>query len=52
LAPDEWASRIADAIVDDRRVLLPPGKSRLGKALAGAPAFVLDALSAKGFERR
>jgi short-subunit dehydrogenase len=52
MAPDEWARRIADAIEDDRRVLQPPGKSRLGKALAGAPAFVLDALSAKGFERR
>jgi short-subunit dehydrogenase len=52
MAPDEWAGKIADAIEDDRRVLQPPGKSRLGKALAGAPAFVLDAVSAKGFERR
>ena len=52
MSPDEWASRIADAIEGDRRVLQPPGKSRLGKALAGAPAFVLDAVSAKGFQRR
>jgi short-subunit dehydrogenase len=52
MSPEDWASRIADAIEDDRRVLEPPGKSRLGKALAGAPAFVLDALSAKGFQRR
>jgi short-subunit dehydrogenase len=52
MSPDEWASRIADAIESDRRVLKPPGKSRLGKALAGAPAFVLDAVSAKGFRRQ
>jgi uncharacterized protein len=52
MSPDEWASRIADAIESDRRVLQPPGKSRLGKVLAGAPAFVLDAVSARGFERR
>jgi uncharacterized protein len=52
MAPDEWARRIADAIEGDRRVLQPPGKSRLGKALAGAPAFLLDAVSAKGFQRR
>jgi short-subunit dehydrogenase len=52
MSADDWASRIADAIESDRRVLQPPGKSRLGKALAGAPAFVLDAVSAKGFQRR
>jgi len=52
MSPDGWANRIADAIESDRRVLQPPGKSRLGKALAGAPAFVLDAVSAKGFQRR
>jgi hypothetical protein len=52
MSADDWASRIADAIESDRRVLQPPGKSRLGKVLAGAPAFVLDAVSARGFERR
>ena len=52
MSPDEWASRIADAIESDRRVLQPPGKSRLGKLLASAPAFVLDAVSARGFDRR
>jgi uncharacterized protein len=52
MSPTDWASRIADAIEDDRHVLEPPGKSRLGKALAGAPAFVLDAVSAKGFRRQ
>jgi hypothetical protein len=52
MSPDDWASRIADAIESDKRVLQPPGKGRLGKAVAGAPAFVLDAVSARGFERR
>jgi short-subunit dehydrogenase len=52
MEPDEWAARIADAIEADKRVLQPPGKARIGKALASAPAFVLDALSARGFERR
>jgi short-subunit dehydrogenase len=52
MEPAEWAERIADAIESDKRTLEPPGKSRIGKALAVAPAFVLDALSARGFERR
>jgi short-subunit dehydrogenase len=52
MSPDEWAKRIADAIESDRRVLQPPGRSRLGKELARGPAFVLDAISAKGFRRQ
>ena len=52
MEPADWARRIADAIESDKQALQPPGKARLGKALAGAPAFVLDAVSAKGFERR
>jgi short-subunit dehydrogenase len=51
MSPADWAARIADAIESDKRTLQPPGKSRIGKALAAAPAFVLDALSARGFER-
>jgi short-subunit dehydrogenase len=52
MGPAEWAERIADAIESDKQTLQPPGKSRVGKALAAAPAFVLDALAARGFERR
>jgi short-subunit dehydrogenase len=52
MEPAEWAARIADAIESDKQTLQPPGKSRLGKALSAAPAFVLDAVSARGFERR
>ena len=51
MKPDEWAARIVDAIEHDKQVLQPPGKSRLGKALSTAPAFVLDAVSARGFSR-
>jgi short-subunit dehydrogenase len=52
MEPPEWAERIAEAIESDKQTLEPPGKSRIGKALASAPAFVLDALSARRFERR
>lgn len=51
MEPDEWAGRIVDAIEQDKRVLQPPGKSRLGKALAAGPAFLLDAAAARGFKR-
>jgi uncharacterized protein len=49
--PEEWAGRIVDAIEQDKHVLQPPGKSRLGKALSAGPAFLLDAVAARGFNR-
>jgi uncharacterized protein len=51
MEPDEWAGRIVDAIEQDKHVLQPPGKSRLGKALSAGPAFLLDAVAARGFRR-
>lgn len=51
MKPEEWARRIVDAIEQDKQTLQPPGRSRLGKALSSAPAFVLDAVSARGFKR-
>jgi 3-hydroxy acid dehydrogenase / malonic semialdehyde reductase len=51
MEPAEWASRIADAIEEDKRVLEPPGRARVGKALSALPPFVLDAVSSRGFER-
>lgn len=51
MKPEDWAGRIVDAIEQDKRTLQPPGRSRLGKALSSAPAFVLDAVSARGFKR-
>jgi uncharacterized protein len=51
MRPEEWAARIADAIERDKQTLEPPGKARLGKALASAPALVLDAVARRGFRR-
>jgi short-subunit dehydrogenase len=52
MKPEDWAARIADAIEQDRETLQPPGKSRVGKALSAGPAFLLDAVAARGFQRR
>ena len=45
------AAEIADALEKDKQTLQPPGKARIGKVMASLPAFVLDALSERGFER-
>jgi short-subunit dehydrogenase len=50
--PTNWAERIVDAIENDKHVLQPPGKARLGKSLSAGPSFLLDAVAARGFERR
>ena len=50
-AADDRATEIADAIEKDKQTLQPPGKARIGKVMASLPAFVLDALSERGFER-
>jgi short-subunit dehydrogenase len=50
--PAKWAERIVDAIEKDKQVLRPPGKARLGKSLSAGPSFLLDAVAARGFERR
>lgn len=52
MKPEEWAGKIVDAIEQDKHVLEPPGRSRLGKLMASAPAFVIDVLAARGFKRR
>ena len=52
MEPDDWAAQIADAIEQDKQTLQPPGKARIGKTMASLPAFVLDTLSERGFERR
>lgn len=51
MEPDDWASRIADAIEADAQSLQPPGRARVGKLMSTLPAFVVDALAARGFER-
>jgi uncharacterized protein len=49
--PAEWARQIVDGIEQDKRTVGPPGRARVGKALASGPAFLVDALAGKGFER-
>jgi short-subunit dehydrogenase len=49
---DEWAAKVVSAIEADRRVLGPGGRSSLAKLAAHAPAFVLDALTARLFSRQ
>jgi short-subunit dehydrogenase len=48
----EWAAKVVSAIEDDQRVLGPGGRSSLAKLAAHAPAFVLDAVTARLFSRR
>ena len=49
--PAEWAHQIVDGIEQDKRTVGPPGRARVGKVLASGPAFLVDALADKGFER-
>jgi uncharacterized protein len=48
----EWAAKVVSAIEADRRVLGPGGRSSLAKLAAHAPAFVLDAVTARLFSRQ
>ncbi len=47
-----WAAKVVSAIEADRRVLGPGGRSSLAKLAAHAPAFVLDAITARQFSRQ
>jgi uncharacterized protein len=49
---NEWAAKVVSAIEADRRVLGPGGRSSLAKLAAHAPAFVLDAVTARLFSRQ
>jgi short-subunit dehydrogenase len=49
--PDEWADKIVDAIVKDKDVLGPGGKSALAKLTTHLPSFVLDTIAERGFSR-
>jgi uncharacterized protein len=52
VAPEEWAAKVVGAIETDRRVLGPGGRSEFAKLAAHAPAFVLDAITARLFSRK
>jgi short-subunit dehydrogenase len=49
---NQWATKVVGAIEADRRMLGPGGRSSLAKLAAHAPAFVLDALTARLFNRQ
>lgn len=49
--PDEWASKVVAAILDDRHVLGPGGRTALAKLAARGPAVVLDTVSERIFSR-
>ncbi len=48
---ERWASKVVSAIEADRRVLGPGGRSGLALLASHAPAFVLDAITARLFTR-
>jgi short-subunit dehydrogenase len=52
IAPREWAVKVVAAVEADKRVLGPGGRSSLAKLAAHAPAFVLDAFTARLFSRQ
>jgi short-subunit dehydrogenase len=52
VAPEDWARKVVAAIEADQRVLGPGGRSSLAKLAAHAPAFVLDAITARLFSRQ
>jgi short-subunit dehydrogenase len=47
-----WAGKVVSAIEADRRVLGPGGRSELAKLAAHGPTFLLDAITARLFDRR
>ncbi len=49
--PERWAVKVVRAIEADRRVLGPGGRSSLALCASHAPAFVLDAITARLFTR-
>jgi short-subunit dehydrogenase len=50
--PEEWAAKILGAVSGNARVLNPPGKTGLAKIASYGPAFLLDAASARMFNRQ
>lgn len=48
----DWAGKVVSAIEADRRVLRPGGRSEVAKLAASGPPFLLDAITARLFNRR
>jgi short-subunit dehydrogenase len=51
VSPEEWAQKVVAAIGDDRTVLGPGGKTAFAKLASRGPAFLLDRISARMFDR-
>jgi hypothetical protein len=49
--PEEWAAKVVTAIRDDDAILGPGGRLALAKLASRGPALLLDAVSARIFER-
>jgi short-subunit dehydrogenase len=49
--PEEWAGKVVEAILDDREILGPGGRSALGKLASHMPPFVLDTFMSRAFDR-
>ena len=51
ISPERWADQAVEAVKADKRVLNPPGKSRLAMIASRAPAWLLDQTTARVFSR-
>lgn len=50
-SPEDWASKVVDAIAADKAVLNPGGSERFAKLASRGPGLLLDIVS-RGFQRR
>ena len=51
MQPEEWAEKVAAAIESDDHVLGPGGRTALAKLASRGPAFLLDAVTDRAFDR-
>lgn len=49
--PEEWAEKVVSAVENDDHIVGPGGRIALAKLASRGPAFVLDAITGKGFSR-
>ena len=49
--PEEWASKVVNAIRDDSTVLGPGGKTAIAKLASRGPGFLMDRISDRMFSR-
>lgn len=49
--PEDWAAKVVSAVENDDHIVGPGGRIALAKLASRGPAFVLDAITGKGFSR-